>query len=209
MDATAPKNLLLYAGFHSAANIMYPVWRAKLVILLAKTSAFRGHINAPSLQHATEPSIHLLFSNSFSQYKYMSNEHTYERRNWQVPFKINTNMEYGEHKDQKKIPEKGYMGTYFEDRNSFHTLFSFLSLKSNLLFLVKCSGLIFPAGCPNSFHQRYVSAARRATAHKMCLPFIPFVCTVTCNFIWMVQEPKSWLYWEGWSFQKSLGIDSS
>lgn len=111
----------------------------------------------------------------------------------------------GNIKIRRKSLQRDIMGTHFEDRNYFHTLFSSLSLKSNHLFLVKCSGLIFPAGCPNSSHQCYVPAARKqATVHKMCLPFTPFSCTVTHDFIWVVQKPQILTLLERLRFSEEL-----
>lgn len=52
----------------------------------------------------------------------------------QVQFLININMEYKECKNQKKIPEKGHRGTYFQYKKCFHTVSFYVSKEQIFIF---------------------------------------------------------------------------
>lgn len=89
-------------------------------------------------------------------------------------------MEYGEHKDQKKIPEKGHIETYFEYKNNFHPVFFLVfeeqSFIFSKIFRIKFSSWLpkfFPA-VPCFYSQKSISAQN---VHRLAL--YPSLCTVT------------------------------
>lgn len=87
-------------------------------------------------------------------------------------------MEYGEHKDQKKIPEKGPIGTYFEYKNYFHTAFFFVFKVQSFLFS-KIFRIKFSSWLPKSFPPMPCFCSQKSNSVQN----VPVVMQLLCRVI--------------------------